>query len=63
VPAFTSFGEDACGRIYTASLSGEVRRLQENGAPSACGPEWRRAASRASLPRHRPSANPSASPP
>jgi hypothetical protein len=64
VPALTSFGEDACGRIYIASLGGEVRRLRENGAPSpACGPDKRRAASRASLPRHRSSANPSASPP
>jgi hypothetical protein len=64
VRALKSFGEDACGRIYTASLGGEVRRLQENGAPSsACGPDKRRAASRASLPRHRSSANPSASPP
>ena len=35
VGALTSFGEDACGRIYTASLDGTVSRLQE-GAPSAC---------------------------
>jgi hypothetical protein len=34
VPRLSSFGEDACGRIHTASLSGEVHRLQENGAPS-----------------------------
>ena len=35
VGALTSFGEDACGRIYTASLDGAVRRLQD-GAPSPC---------------------------
>src|SRR5215216_6639008 len=35
VPALASFGEDACGRIYTASLGGAVSRLQE-GAPSPC---------------------------
>jgi hypothetical protein len=35
VGALTSFGEDACGRIYTASLNGAVSRLQE-GAPSSC---------------------------
>jgi hypothetical protein len=35
VGALTSFGEDACGRIYTASLGGRVSRLQE-GAPSPC---------------------------
>ena len=35
VAALTTFGEDACGRIYTASLSGTVSRLQD-GAPSPC---------------------------
>ena len=35
VGALTSFGEDACGRIYTASLDGAVKRLQD-GAPSPC---------------------------
>ena len=35
VAALTSFGEDACGRIYTASLDGGVSRLQD-GAPSPC---------------------------
>ena len=35
VPQLSSFGEDACGRIYTASLTGAVSRLQEN-APSPC---------------------------
>ena len=34
-PVLTSFGEDACGRVYTASLDGAVRRLQD-GAPSPC---------------------------
>jgi glucose/arabinose dehydrogenase len=71
VRTLTSFGEDACGRIYTASLGGEVRRLQENGAPSPCNRaiararavNERRAASRASWSRHRPPANPSASHP
>ncbi len=35
VASLTSFGEDACGRIYTASLAGTVSRLQE-GAPTTC---------------------------
>jgi Glucose / Sorbosone dehydrogenase len=35
VAALTSFGEDACGRIYVASIDGPVSRLQD-GAPSAC---------------------------
>ncbi len=35
VPALTSFGEDACGRIHTASFDGTVSRLQD-GAPSPC---------------------------
>ena len=35
VASLTSFGEDACGRIYTASLAGAVSRLQD-GAPSPC---------------------------
>ncbi len=35
VTALTSFGEDACGRIYAASLDGAVMRLQD-GPPSAC---------------------------
>ena len=35
VAALTSFGEDACGRIHTASLDGTVSRLQD-GAPSPC---------------------------
>jgi Glucose / Sorbosone dehydrogenase len=33
----TSFGEDSCGRIYVASLSGPVYRLTE-GTPSDCEP-------------------------
>jgi hypothetical protein len=33
--ALTSFGEDACGHIYTASLNGQVYRLQD-GAVSSC---------------------------
>jgi hypothetical protein len=33
----TSFGEDACGRIYVASINGPVYRIQD-GAPSACPP-------------------------
>jgi hypothetical protein len=33
----SSFGEDACGRIYVASLNGPVSRIQD-GAPSACLP-------------------------
>jgi hypothetical protein len=35
IPALSSFGEDACGRIYAASLNGPVYRVQD-GAPSAC---------------------------
>ena len=36
VTALTSFGEDACGRIYAASLSGPVYRLEEGA--SSCTP-------------------------
>ena len=42
VPALTSFGEDACGRIHTASLDGTVSRLQD-GAPSRAASRPRRA--------------------
>jgi hypothetical protein len=35
VAALTSFGEDACGHIYVASLAGPVYRLQD-GAVSPC---------------------------
>jgi glucose/arabinose dehydrogenase len=35
VDQLTSFGEDACGRIYTSALTGTVSRLQD-GAPSPC---------------------------
>jgi hypothetical protein len=35
VPALSSFGEDACGHIYAASLTGPVYRLQD-GAVSPC---------------------------
>jgi glucose/arabinose dehydrogenase len=35
ISALSSFGEDACGRIYAASLNGPVYRVQD-GAPSAC---------------------------
>jgi hypothetical protein len=35
ISALTSFGEDACGRIYAASLDGPVYRVQD-GAPSSC---------------------------
>jgi len=37
VPSLTSFGEDACGRIYAASRAGAVYRL-EDGAPTPCAP-------------------------
>lgn len=33
----TSFGEDACGRVYVASYGGPVYRLQD-GAPTPCTP-------------------------
>jgi Glucose / Sorbosone dehydrogenase len=36
ITGLSSFGEDACGRVYAASLSGPVYRLQE-GAPTPCG--------------------------
>jgi hypothetical protein len=35
VSRLTSFGEDACGRIYAASHAGPVYRIQD-GAPSPC---------------------------
>jgi hypothetical protein len=35
VSALSSFGEDACGRIYEASLNGPVYRIQD-GAATAC---------------------------
>jgi hypothetical protein len=35
VPLMTSFGEDSCGRIYTASEAGRVSRLVGSGS-SAC---------------------------
>ena len=35
VPAATSFGQDACGRIYVAALTGEVYRLHD-GAATPC---------------------------
>jgi glucose/arabinose dehydrogenase len=34
VPSLNSFGEDACGRVYVASLDGPVYRLASSGA---CG--------------------------
>ena len=37
VSTLTSFGEDACGRVYAASLAGPVYRIQE-GAGSSCAP-------------------------
>jgi hypothetical protein len=37
VSALTSFGEDACGRVYAASLAGPVYRIQD-GAGSSCAP-------------------------
>jgi hypothetical protein len=35
VPALSSFGEDACGRLLAASLNGPVYRIVD-GAPSPC---------------------------
>jgi hypothetical protein len=35
IQALSSFGEDACGRIYAASLNGPVYRLQD-GAATPC---------------------------
>ena len=37
VPRLASFGEDACGHVYAASLDGSVFRLVE-ASPSACAP-------------------------
>jgi hypothetical protein len=37
VANLSSFGEDACGRIFVVSLDGPVFRLVD-GAPSPCGP-------------------------
>ena len=36
VPEVSSFGEDACGRVYVASRQGEVARLID-GTPTDCG--------------------------
>src|SRR4051812_24320067 len=35
IPGLTSFGQDACGRIYAASLNGPVYRIQD-GAATTC---------------------------
>jgi hypothetical protein len=35
ISSLTSFGEDACGRLYAASYHGPVYRIQE-GAPTPC---------------------------
>jgi glucose/arabinose dehydrogenase len=35
ISALSSFGQDACGRVYAASLSGPVYRIQD-GAPTPC---------------------------
>jgi Glucose / Sorbosone dehydrogenase len=35
IAALSSFGEDACGRLYAASLDGPVYRIQD-GAPTPC---------------------------
>jgi hypothetical protein len=35
VASLSSFGEDACGRVYAASLNGPVSRLSQG--PSSCG--------------------------
>ncbi|MEA2273202.1 MAG: hypothetical protein QOI98_1910 [Solirubrobacteraceae bacterium] len=37
VPSLSSFGEDACGRVYAASLNGPVYRLSSSGACQAQG--------------------------
>jgi glucose/arabinose dehydrogenase len=40
ISTLSSFGEDACGRVYAASLDGPVYRLSDSGAcvtPSAAG--------------------------
>jgi glucose/arabinose dehydrogenase len=46
VPSLSSFGEDGCGRVYAASLSGPVYRLSTTGAcvppgQAAPGPDAR----------------------
>jgi hypothetical protein len=35
VPSLSSFGEDAAGRVYVASLNGAVYRLAGSGRPSS----------------------------
>ncbi|HEY7620820.1 MAG TPA: PQQ-dependent sugar dehydrogenase [Solirubrobacteraceae bacterium] len=37
VPSVSSFGEDACGRVYAASLNGPVYRFATSGACAAPG--------------------------
>jgi hypothetical protein len=37
VPSVSSFGEDGCGRVYVASLSGPVYRFASSGACAAPG--------------------------
>jgi hypothetical protein len=41
VPSLSSFGEDACGRVYVASLDGPVYRLADGGGCVLTGLEAR----------------------
>jgi hypothetical protein len=61
VASLTSFGEDACGRIYATSGAGPVYRLssaggtctpQAGGAPPAAGPDRTRPSVRLTARRH-----------
>ena len=38
VPGLSSFGEDACGRVYVVSLNGPVQRLADGGGCAAPAP-------------------------
>jgi hypothetical protein len=64
ISAASSFGEDACGHVYVASLSGPVYRLQDGAAARASlEPLTAKGGGTTASSSHRLSANPSASHP
>jgi hypothetical protein len=65
VPALTSFGEDACGRVYALSGAGTVYRLRASGSlsPQTCTAEQPPAPPPVPLPTPVPPAPPPPSPP